>query len=111
MLDRDAAMRLLVRHGRDDAGLPVAPLDGADAGGPAQRRVLPSAAATSLVFSRVAVGQRAVAPVITRLHRDTPAAANSLRLGRVAARSNRARRNTVLDDIAERRVATNSRWS
>ena len=40
MLDRDAAMRPLVAHGADDAGLRIAPLDRLDAGGAAQRRVL-----------------------------------------------------------------------
>src|SRR5437764_375589 len=41
MLDGDAAMRPLVLHGRDDAGLAVAPFDGADTGGAPQWRVLP----------------------------------------------------------------------
>src|SRR5205814_418122 len=41
MLDGDAGMRPLMLHGRDDAGLAVAPFDRADAGGAPQRRVLP----------------------------------------------------------------------
>src|SRR5436305_14080260 len=40
MLDRDAGMRALMLHGRDDAGLAVAPFDRADTGGAAQWRVL-----------------------------------------------------------------------
>ena len=37
MLDGDPEVRALVLHGRDDAGLAVSPLDGADSRGAAQR--------------------------------------------------------------------------
>ena len=40
MLDRDSAMRLAEFHRRDDAGLPVGPADGLDAGGVPQFRIL-----------------------------------------------------------------------
>src|SRR5271166_1553876 len=41
MLDRNAAMRPVVDHRRHDAGLPIAPLKGADARRTPQRRFLP----------------------------------------------------------------------
>src|SRR5580704_7091056 len=105
MLDRDAAVRALMRDGRDDPGLLVAPLDGADAGGLAQWRVLAVRADDEPSAQPPAVAEQDDDAGLARLHRR-----DGLRRQQFEARQRRSARQqgsaqySVLDDVAERRV-------
>ncbi len=110
MLNRDAAMRVLVRHGRDDAGLLVTPLDGADPGRLAQWRVLAVGRDDEAGAQPRAVGEHDRGAGLARLHcgdalrRQQPEARQ-----RRGAPQQRAAQYPVLDDVAERRVVV-SPW-
>src|ERR1700730_16247103 len=104
MLDRDAAMRVLMRDGRDDPGLLVAPFDGADAGGLAQWRGLAGRADDEPGAQPPPVPEQGDGARLARLHRR-----DGLRRQQFEARQGRSTRQqgsaqySVLDDVAERR--------
>ena len=106
MLDRDAGMRPLMLHGRDDAGLAVAPFDGADTGGAPQRRVLPVGGGHEPRAELRAIGQPNDSAAFIRGRRGHGARREQLeaRQDRGAVEQ-RAAQHPVLDDIAERRGA------
>jgi hypothetical protein len=111
MLDRDAAVRAGMAHGGDDAGLLVAPFDRPDPGGAAQRRILAVGGDDQPAGESFAVGQGDRRPGRRRLHRRDRARGDEAqaRQGAGAAEQDPAQ-YSVLDDIAERRVAA-SRWA
>ena len=106
MLDGDAGMRPLMLHGRDDAGLAVAPFDRADAGGAPQRRVLPVGGGHEPRAELRAIGQPHDSAALIGGHRGHGARRQQLeaRQDRGAVEQ-RAPQHPVLDDVAERRAA------
>ena len=105
MLDRDAAMRPLVLHGRNDAGLAIAPFDRADAGSAAQRRIPAIGADDQPATQPRAVAQGDRGAHRARRHPGDAARREQPQAGqRVGALDQHPPQYPVLDDIAERRA-------
>ena len=103
----DAAMRPLMRHGADDAGLLVAPFGERDAGLTAQPGARPVGADRERRAHDRAVAQGRRAPLPGLVSSEaTLIGALSVTLGSPRSRAKSARADrAVLDDVAERRVA------
>ena len=103
VFDRDAGVRALVRDGRDDADLTVAPLDRADAGGAAQRRFFPVRGGNEPGAQARAVVEHDLGAGSGRVHRGNAALTDQPETWqRAGAVEQDAAQDAVLDDIAER---------
>ncbi len=103
MLDGNAGMRPLVRDGRDDADLPVAPFDRADSGDMAQRRLVAVGGGDEPGAQARAVVERDIGAGFGRVHRgDAASAAQGKARQGAGAVEQHAAQDAVLDDIAER---------
>ena len=103
MLDGDAGMRPLVRDGRDDADLPVAPFDRADSGDMAQRRLVAVGGGDEPGAQARAVVERDIGAGFGRVRRgDAASAAQRKARQGAGAVEQHAAQDAVLDDIAER---------
>ena len=103
MLDGNAGMRPLVRDGRDDADLPVAPFDRANPSHMAQRRLVAVGGGDEPRAQARAVVERDIGAGFGRVHRGDAASADQgeARQGAGAVEQHAAQ-DAVLDDIAER---------